>query len=182
MSLAALVVRWASRSGAILSNALIAGALIASVAGLTGCGPDNPVETSSIPEETNFAAVSEALGVRCGSLDCHGMAERNLRLYGQFGLRLSENDVPGGDESTPDEHHENYLTLITLEPEALEQVTRGAPVTRLTLVRKARGAEAHKGGAPFPSGTAGDRCLVSWLEGQVDQASCSEASKLLERP
>ena len=86
MSLAALVVRWASRSGAILSNALIAGALIASVAGLTGCGPDNPVETSSIPEETDFAAVSEALGVRCGSLDCHGMAERNLRLYGQFGL------------------------------------------------------------------------------------------------
>lgn len=174
MRLPALVAR-----GAISSSAL---ALIACAVGLAACGPDNVVETSRMPEEADFAAVSAALGVRCGSLDCHGMAERNLRLYGEFGLRLGENDVPGGEETTPDEHHENYLALITLEPEAMAKVARGAPVTGLTLVRKARGAEAHKGGAPFPSGTVGDRCLVSWLEGQVDQASCSEAALLLERP
>ncbi|MCA9631464.1 MAG: hypothetical protein KC766_27590 [Myxococcales bacterium] len=149
---------------------------------LPGCGPDSVVETSKMPDEADFAAVSEALGVRCGSLDCHGMAERNFRLYGRYGLRWSDTDVPGGSETSGDEHHENYLSLISLEPEALAQVTEGAPVTRLTLVRKARGAEVHKGGSPFPKGTAGDSCLVSWLEGQVDHASCSQAAQLLQRP
>ncbi len=162
------------------------GLLCASLAlgafGLPACGPDNVVETSTMPDEADFAAVSEALGVRCGSLDCHGMAERNFRLYGQYGLRWSDADRPGGDKTTADEHHENYLSLITLEPEAMAAVVDGAPVTKLSIVRKARGAEVHKGGSPFPRGTVGDLCLVSWLEGQVDQASCGQASQLLQKP
>lgn len=166
------------RGGVAAFSAVLALAVFAAPA----CGPDSVVETSTMPEEADFAAVSESLGVRCGSLDCHGMAERNLRIYGQYGLRWSDADLPGGNDTTADEHHENYLTLITLEPEAMAGVAQGAPVTTLTLVRKARGAEVHKGGAPFPKGSAGDRCLVSWLEGQVDQASCREASQLLARP
>ncbi|MCA9642322.1 MAG: hypothetical protein H6718_14225 [Polyangiaceae bacterium] len=167
---------------AVLTRGLSVGALFFVALAAPGCGPDSVVETASVPQENDFSAVSEALEVRCGSLDCHGMAERNLRLYGQYGLRLSDSDIPGGNETTPDEHHENYLTLITLEPEALASVAQGAAASHLTLVRKARGVEDHKGGSPFPKGSAGDRCLVSWLAGQVDQASCTEASKLLEPP
>jgi hypothetical protein len=46
----------------------------------------------------------------------------------------------------------------------------------LTLLRKARGAEKHEGNTVFAAGSQGDRCLLSWLEGSVDQAACSEVA------
>ena len=51
----------------------------------------------------------------------------------------------------------------------------GADPERLTLVRKARGLEDHKGGTVFHSGDDADRCLVSWLADQTDTAACLRA-------
>jgi hypothetical protein len=135
-----------------------------------------------VPSRIGFEPVSELLHRRCGSLDCHGQLGRNLRLYGQYGLRASEHDVPGGSPTSADEHTRNYDSTVTLEPELLAIVTRegGAHPERLTLVRKARGSEEHKGGSALAPGSDADRCLLSWLSGSVDADACGAG--VLERP
>ena len=82
-----------------------------------------------------FPPVAELLVVRCGSLDCHGTAARNLRLYGSAGLRWSPRiarSCPACD--TPDE------------------VDAGLRVGRRP---RARGDERRRGGrrARTPSGS-----------------------------
>jgi hypothetical protein len=49
----------------------------------------------------------------------------------------------------------------------------------LTLIRKERGMEHHKGNAIFRANDDGDRCLVSWVSGTVDPAPCQRASKIV---
>jgi hypothetical protein len=132
------------------------------------------------PARAGFELESHVLHRRCGSLDCHGQPQRNLRLYGQYGLRLSTLDVPGGDPTTTAEHDENYRSLLALEPELLSDVVRdgGRDADRLTLVRKGRGSEEHKGGSAAPEGSASDRCLLSWLAGVLDTVSCEQGAAL----
>lgn len=148
------------------------------------CSAGFGVSTVSVPPPDDFAPLSAALAKSCGSLDCHGRAGQNLRLYGEIGLRLDALDLPGGDETTPAEHEANYYSLIALEPEALSSVwlAGGRDAARLTLVRKARGHEAHEGGAAFPQGNDGDLCLLSWLSSAVDVATCERAAELPASP
>ncbi len=127
----------------------------------------------ALPDPGTFAPVAGLLDVRCGSLDCHGMVGRNLRLYGSAGLRWSPADrpfVPLCD--TTDEVSQDYESLIGLEPEIMSAVVAGADPSELTLVRKARGAEAHKGGTVWAPGDDSDMCLTSWLTGKSDPAAC----------
>jgi len=149
-----------------------------------GCSADYAVSTLSIPPPDDFAPVSAALAKSCGSLDCHGRAGQNLRLYGEIGLRLDPADVPGGEEMTPFEHDANHRSVVMLEPETLSTVwlEGGRDAGRLTLVRKARGREAHKGGAVFPEGDPGDRCLLSWLSSGIDVEACATAAELPPSP
>jgi hypothetical protein len=148
------------------------------------CSAESGPSALTVPPPDDFALVSTALGARCGTLDCHGRVEQNLRLYGEIGLRLDAADVPGGDEATPLEHDANYQSVIALEPEVLSRVWRdgGSGADRLTIVRKARGQEAHKGGSIFAEGEAGDRCLLSWLAGATDVDGCSAAAELPPSP
>jgi hypothetical protein len=92
-------------------------------------------------------------------------------------LRLAPTDVPGGRATTTDEIDADYQSVIGLEPEILAAVVQdgGARPERLTLVRKARGTEHHKGGALITPGDAQDRCLTSWLAGAVDESACASA-------
>ena len=71
----------------------------------------------------------------------------------------------------------DYQSVVGLEPEILAAVVEqgGAQPERLTLVRKARGSEHHKGGALIMVGDAQDRCLTSWLAGAVDDTACADA-------
>lgn len=134
--------------------------------------------TGATLDREDFPLVAQTLVRHCGTLDCHGQRSRNMRLYGSEGLRWSATDTPQAPTcSTPDEYAQDYDSVVGLEPEVLEAVAAdgGARPERLTLVRKARGAEEHKGGAPFLEGDAGDRCLTSWLRGQIDRASCLAA-------
>jgi hypothetical protein len=132
------------------------------------------------PDRATFPAVADLLEHRCGSLDCHGTAARNLRLYGSEGLRLTATDRPTSvaGKTTTAEYDEDFLSVVALEPEILSQVVEegGAQPERLTLVRKARGTEHHKGLAPFAIGDAGDVCLTSWLAGKTNTASCTQAA------
>jgi hypothetical protein len=161
-----------------VTTSLLAGVLTFS------CALETHPARFDVPPRENFESVSTALGAQCGSLDCHGRVEQSMRLYGKYGLRLASDDVPGGQDASAAEHDANYQSVTSLEPELLSRVWRdaGARAGRLTLVRKARGAEEHEGGAVFPPGGAGDRCLTSWLKGIVDETACGTVLLPLESP
>ena len=92
-------------------------------------------------------------------------------------MRLEASDVPGGRVTTPDEMAAGYRSVVGLEPEIIDAVVQdgGAHPERLTLVRKGRGSEHHKGGALVVIGDAQDRCLTTWLAAAVDETACADA-------
>jgi hypothetical protein len=135
----------------------------------------------TVPDQPSFAPVGAMLIQACGSLDCHGMNSRNLRLYGDTALRLSATDVPSTlIPTTKAEIAQDYDSVVGLEPELMSQVVAsgGANPERLTLIQKARGAEDHKGGAVVAPGDSRDSCMTSWLAGKTDVASCTAALSL----
>lgn len=133
--------------------------------------------------EQAFGPVGDFLNHRCGSLDCHGEVTRNLRVWGCEGMRLSETDVSicsrakGGRRTSPEEHQATYRSLVGLEPAVMSAVVegRGREPELLTFVRKARGLEAHKGGALVVPGDDQDVCMTSWLAGQTNLTACNGA-------
>lgn len=140
--------------------------------------PSDPRYVATPPSEATFAPVAQMLVHHCGSLDCHGTQQRNLRLYGNEGLRLDPGARPLlPPDTSAGEIAEDYLSTIALEPELTSAVVAegGARPERLTLVRKARGQEAHKGGIPILQGDASDTCLTSWLAGKTDEVACQRA-------
>jgi hypothetical protein len=155
------------------------GALAVIGAGLACApSPDTSARVALVaPDLPGFAPVSDLLDHRCGSLDCHGSVGRNLRLVGHEGLRLDPADVPGGSDTTAAELAANFASVVGLEPELMAAVFAdgGARPERLTLVRKARGTENHKGGALIVVGDDQDLCLTSWLAGAVLQGACVRA-------
>jgi hypothetical protein len=144
--------------------------------------------TYNAPDPSTFPPLGDTLENHCGSLDCHGSIARNLRVYGANGLRLDPNDISGSEnnpgasaQTTQAEYDATYRAVTMLEPELMAQVLadHGADPQRLTMVRKARGTEHHKGGSPMPEGSPGDRCLVSWLSGQIDKSTCGSCADLV---
>ncbi len=149
------------------------------------CPPFQPVD--------EFRLLNNVLERRCGELDCHGAAARlgdgrtgpvrPLVVYGQSGLRREGAQAfpppegptdrgeyyPGGLEPTNEyELRGTYESMCGLEPEEMDAVVKGAsPPEALTLIRKPRLEEKHKGGRIWGTGTLqGDACLVSWLRSE----------------
>jgi hypothetical protein len=127
------------------------------------------------------------LDARCGTLDCHGTTQRNMVLYGFEGLRITVDPsqpplLPGATESTVDELVLDYHSVVGLEPEIMTAVVRdgGASPERLTMIRKARGTESHKGGQLWNLGDDSDVCVASWLAGSVDKGACARAMNAVE--
>jgi hypothetical protein len=132
--------------------------------------------TEKLPDRTMFPVVAQLLVHHCGTLDCHGVRERNLRLFGNEGLRWADSDRPLSPAcTTQDEIEEDYDSVVGLEPEVMSAVIadHGASPERLTLVRKARGLEHHKGGTLFQAGDDADVCMTSWLAGKTSTGACS---------
>lgn len=131
------------------------------------------------------AGVGDYLDHRCGSLDCHGQSTRNLVLWGCFGLRLDPNEtglVPGcrasgGKNTVTAEYEASYRSLVGLEPAVMTAVVGngGQHPELLTFIRKARGWDAHKGGALVTPGDDQDVCMTSWLAGNADSTACANA-------
>lgn len=70
--------------------------------------------------------------------------------------------------------------MVALEPTIYLQVIRegGQAPDRLTLMRKARNHENHKGNKPIIEGDQADVCLQSWLQGHVATQACIDGSGL----
>jgi len=154
-------------------------------AGCGDLGPEIKDITGPPFDPSGFSPVSAVLERRCGTLDCHGHAARPFRIYGQYGLRRPEpvnspnvenyaEYYSGGKEPTTlMELEDNYRSLLALEPELAAQVfAKKADPEVLTVVRKARLREKHKGGLLWNKGEAGDVCLVNWLTGNTDTTQC----------
>ena len=163
--------------------ALASIALVASVAGIASaaCVTANEGDRSvaTPPDRATFPAVADLLAHRCGTLDCHGVTYRNLRVYGREGLRFAPGARPSSKAGTTTiaEYDATFESLVALEPEKTSQVVLegGAFPERLTFVRKARGTEDHKGLAIWAEGGVEDRCIIGWLAGKLDAATCSAA-------
>jgi hypothetical protein len=156
-------------------------ALLAAIVLACSTAPSDARFIETLPDATSFPPVALMLIQACGTLDCHGTVARNLRLYGNTGLRFSATDVPTAlTATTGDEIAQDYTSIVGLEPEVMSAVVAsgGADPERLTLVRKARGTEAHKGGAIIVPGDDRDICLTSWLAGNTDASVCTSALKL----
>ena len=141
-------------------------------------------DASASPLE--WQPVADYLGHRCGDLDCHGDPQRNFIIYSCDGLRLPASDggvqlLPGcltkRTFTTASEYAATYRSLVGLEPLVIANVfaNQGANADDLTMIRKARGEEAHKGGALITPGDAQDICLVSWLASATNTAACAAA-------
>jgi hypothetical protein len=132
------------------------------------------------PQRSSFEPVADAMQPHCGTLDCHGQIGRNMRLFGARGLRLRTGANPADDATTPAEYDATFWSVVGLEPEALTEVLAdgGAWPERLSLIRKARGHERHKGNTLMSPGDDLDTCLTSWLAGPVAAARCRVAASV----
>lgn len=175
-----------------LTAALAAAAALSAPASTmlgTTAGCSAPNTTGRIdpigPDRAQFDLVAPMLARRCGSLDCHGSNYRNMRIYGYGGARLRDAASPSTAGLTPeaparlttDEIEATYQAVIGLEPEIMRAVVKagGAGAEDLTLVRKARGDEEHKGKQRIKHGDDADSCLLTWLKGSVNVAACTAA-------
>jgi hypothetical protein len=148
---------------------------------LLGCStpPSDARFTEAVPDRASFPVVAQALVHRCGTLDCHGTQYRNLRLFGNEGLRWSATDMPLQPAcTTTPEVDQDFASVVGLEPEVMSRVVagHGADPALLTLVRKARGTESHKGGTLMSVGDDLDVCITSWLTGQTATAACGRVA------
>jgi hypothetical protein len=155
---------------------------LAAIAIAVACSAPPPDATSvpALPDRATFPPVADLLGKRCGTLDCHGSAYRNLRVYASQGLRLSPSDRPiSKGQTTPAEYDATFQSVVALEPELMTAVVQegGASPDRLTFVRKGRGTEHHKGGSLMQQSDPSDQCITSWLAGNTAVGLCASAKE-----
>jgi hypothetical protein len=159
--------------------AAIAGAIPLFATGACITADELAITKNNCPSGNDFPIVSQVFERRCGSLDCHGETYRPFRVYGRYGLRKPDSSLGGGDvsggmvETTDAEMEANRESACGLEPERMANVLAGKlEVTDLTLVRKPRLLEAHKGGQVTPKTSPGYACITSWIQGAVDHDAC----------
>ncbi len=128
------------------------------------------------------AFVQPVVERRCGSLDCHGQLPRGLRVYGRYAMRLPNGAglSPGIGDTTPDEAHATYASIVGLQPEKTNELLQKANRTpddayQLIFLTKATAIERHRPGPSLQKGEPAEQCLVTWLVGHVDQQLCQEA-------
>jgi hypothetical protein len=160
---------------------------LAALAVLVGCSGSDPsarVDANVLPRGDAFRPVAQVFVDSCGSIDCHGSKYRNMRLFGFGSERLDPTMEPDAQDTTSPEVDEDYNAVVSVEPEVTRAVAQdhGHDPERLTFLRKGRGAEAHKGGTRLIVGGPADNCVLSWLAGSVDGATCRAAVPRLASP
>lgn len=160
-------------------------ALAALAAGLAlaGCSvrDQGVVSLEELDAEAYARDVHPVFEARCATLDCHGVADRPLRLYAETGLRARDDlrDRP----MTAEELLANVRAVEAIDP--------GAPFDRGMMMRKplapAAGGVAHEGGDVWRDpAEAQPSCVVAWLRGESQdpaaQEACEAAAAEVELP
>lgn len=148
-------------------------------------GDASPDFTLLVPPRAGFESVADAMQPSCGTLDCHGQPDRNLRLFGGRGLRLDPVKGSKDGDTDPAEYDANYWSVVALEPEILSMViAEGArDPEQWILIRKGRGTTRHKGGTLMHPNDDLDQCIVEWLKGNILVDRCFAASRIgVDRP
>jgi hypothetical protein len=159
-----------------------------------GPSPDDTF-TMTAPSYDDFrnltgVPVGDVFAAHCGTLDCHGSAARNLRIYSVDGLRLDPHDVPNQKSAasqqfgtTEAEYQATYESIVSIEPERLSQIVQanGAGSEHWLVLGKGRDVQDHKGGQRLVPGDAADTCIVLWVSGapvtsMEFQAACADGS------
>jgi hypothetical protein len=117
------------------------------------------------------ASVHVIVEARCGTLDCHGVGGRPLRIFSENGLRLA--DDLRGQEVTPAELAANVDAFEVLD-------------AALVIDKPLVGREAHEGGDVwFDVGEDEVVCLSAWLAGRSAdagaQAACERAKQAIDQ-
>jgi hypothetical protein len=146
---------------------------------------ERKVGIAAAPGSFRTNGVSTVFEKHCGSLDCHGSNARNMRIYSQYGLRLSGGDggtiTPGTAATTLDETTANYHSVLTVEPEQTNLVvdSQADPET-LLILKKPLGIEHHKGGSTLRKGDDAEKCISTWLQestlNPIDKTACTNAA------
>ncbi len=135
--------------------------------------PEPDLGTEECKKDADCGGAGRVCDVGLGCID------KSINDYAQY--------YPGGGVgTTPSERIENWQSLCGLEPELFTVVyccaageghckgfdyagncakPESYDPERLTLVRKARLREKHKGGLVWNEGDPGDVCLTSWITG-----------------
>jgi prepilin-type processing-associated H-X9-DG protein len=71
-------------------------------------GDASPDFTLLVPPRNGFESVADAMQPSCGTLDCHGQPDRNLRLYGGRGLRLDPVKASKDGDTDPAEYDHRH--------------------------------------------------------------------------
>ena len=159
---------------------VVSGLVMLTTAIVVACSsPDTAARVDPTgPSADDFKVVAPMLVRRCGSIDCHGSSYRNFRLYGYGGQRLAATDRPDSPQRiTDDEVRFDYAAVVGLEPEIMRDVVQanGAGFNRLSIVRKGRNDEDHKGGQRIKPGDEADTCLLTWLSHTTNVGACNRA-------
>jgi hypothetical protein len=169
-------------------RALALPALLAIVVAACATEPDDGATpkqgVSDIDPAGYYASVQPVFERRCGQTTCHGMLPRGLRVYGKGGLRLDPRSG-ANDPTTQDEARATYVSILGLQPEKTDALARKSPRTAddaygLLVLTKPLAIERHRPGAELVKGEPAERCIVSWLVGQmatdIDTTSCTEGA------
>ncbi len=115
--------------------------------------------------------------VSAASVDIVSTASRRWEEVRHAGSLGGDRPTSKLGTTTVAEYDATLQSLVALEPEKMSQVVMegGAAPERLTLVRKARGTEKHKGLAIWTGGGVEDRCITGWLARTLDAATCAVA-------
>ncbi len=166
-----------NRAALLLKLSIVCLASLLSACDLSGDSYSSALQTIEVPSRATFKGPALMMMRHCGTLDCHGSNYRNFRLYGKGGRRLDPSHHPDAPETTAAELDADFDAVISVEPELMSSVIAqgGRYPGVLSITRKGRGEEAHKGGAPISKGDASDLCWTSWLKDDVDTAACAES-------
>ncbi|HJL17712.1 MAG TPA: hypothetical protein RMH99_18755 [Sandaracinaceae bacterium LLY-WYZ-13_1] len=145
---------------------------------LTGCVADQGTVAVEPLDAAFYAAnVQPVVGPSCGSLDCHGVGLRPLRIYAEDGLRID--DGLRGAPISDEEIGWNVAAFGGVDPEPSSADTHVALSKPLAV---GAGGLHHLGDPVFASeGDPGYRCLRGWLAADPSALdACAEAEAALE--
>lgn len=139
-----------------------------------GCAADaqGSAPLAPLDAERYAAWVQPVVGRDCGTLDCHGVGLRPLRIYAVDGLRIDP--AARGEPIRDDELAWNVAAFEAIDPAAASVDDHVALLKPLAVEA---GGLAHEGDPVYAtSADPGFRCLRAWLADEPDDGACEAAA------